>query len=282
MGAAGSSFHLHSSLWDRGGTQAALRRRQRRDRQAPPLFGQWLAGQMAMARELAYFYAPGVNSYKRYQSGSFAPTRVAARLGQPHLRLPPLRRGRRLPRGEPHPRRRRQPVPGLRGDHRGGPARRRAASSRRPSSTRATPTRTPRCPRCPRRCARRSASSSAPRSRARRSATAWSSTICTRLGSSSKPSTSRDRLGADAALRADLRIRTREATATTEQTAVDRLSMTRLRSRSSPERRHGHGARGRGAVRRGGRADRRCRHRRQGRAGDGGAGREGRRRRRWR
>jgi glutamine synthetase len=33
---------------------------------------------MAMARELAYFYAPGVNSYKRYQSGSFAPTRIAA------------------------------------------------------------------------------------------------------------------------------------------------------------------------------------------------------------
>ena len=33
---------------------------------------------MAMARELAYFYAPGVNSYKRYQAGSFAPTRVAA------------------------------------------------------------------------------------------------------------------------------------------------------------------------------------------------------------
>src|SRR5437667_2324822 len=32
---------------------------------------------MAMARELAYFYAPGVNSYKRYQAGSFAPTRIA-------------------------------------------------------------------------------------------------------------------------------------------------------------------------------------------------------------
>jgi glutamine synthetase len=31
-----------------------------------------------MARELAYFYAPTVNSYKRYQAGSFAPTRIAA------------------------------------------------------------------------------------------------------------------------------------------------------------------------------------------------------------
>ncbi|MGH7324136.1 MAG: glutamine synthetase family protein [Candidatus Rokuibacteriota bacterium] len=81
MGAAGSSFHLHSSLWDRAGRRALF---------APPergrgghaamnaLFGQWLAGQIAMARELAYFYSPTVNSYKRYQSGSFAPTRIVA------------------------------------------------------------------------------------------------------------------------------------------------------------------------------------------------------------
>ena len=32
---------------------------------------------MAMAREFAYFYAPTVNAYKRYQAGSFAPTRIA-------------------------------------------------------------------------------------------------------------------------------------------------------------------------------------------------------------
>jgi glutamine synthetase len=42
------------------------------------LFGHWLAGQMAMAREFSYFYAPYVNSYKRYQAGSFAPTRIVA------------------------------------------------------------------------------------------------------------------------------------------------------------------------------------------------------------
>jgi glutamine synthetase len=100
MGAAGSSFHLHSSLWDRTGAKplfastradngarprASLaghprpRGEQRSDPKTAttPLFGQWLAGQLAMARELAYFYAPGVNSYKRYQSGSFAPTRIA-------------------------------------------------------------------------------------------------------------------------------------------------------------------------------------------------------------
>jgi glutamine synthetase len=41
------------------------------------VFQQWLGGQMAMARELAYFYAPTINAYKRYQAGSFAPTRIA-------------------------------------------------------------------------------------------------------------------------------------------------------------------------------------------------------------
>jgi glutamine synthetase len=82
MGAAGSSFHLHSSLWDRAGKALFAPPRGGNGKNArtawTPVFGQWLAGQMAMARELAYFYAPGVNSYKRYQSGSFAPTRVAA------------------------------------------------------------------------------------------------------------------------------------------------------------------------------------------------------------
>jgi len=80
-GAAGSSFHLHSSLWDRTGKKALFAppaRGGHGPRAAPPLFSQWLAGQMAMARELAYFYAPTVNSYKRYQAGSFAPTRIAA------------------------------------------------------------------------------------------------------------------------------------------------------------------------------------------------------------
>jgi len=80
MGAAGSSFHLHSSLWDKGGRKAlfATTGHGAAPRAGGALFDQWLAGQLAMARELAYFYAPGVNSYKRYQSGSFAPTRIVA------------------------------------------------------------------------------------------------------------------------------------------------------------------------------------------------------------
>src|SRR6202008_2192541 len=78
-GAAGSSFHLHSSLWDPAGARALFFDPEPPDHHhGTPLFGSWLAGQLAMARELALFYAPTVNSYKRYQSGSFAPTRIAA------------------------------------------------------------------------------------------------------------------------------------------------------------------------------------------------------------
>src|SRR5262245_26074367 len=78
-GAAGSSFHLHSSLWDRTGKKALFAGAGHDSRTTgPSLFGHWLAGQLAMAREFAVFYAPGVNSYKRYQAGSFAPTRIVA------------------------------------------------------------------------------------------------------------------------------------------------------------------------------------------------------------
>jgi glutamine synthetase len=79
--AAGSSFHVHSSLWDRSGRRALFPARGGKKAGkgvGSPLFGHWLTGQMTLARELAYFYAPTVNSYKRYQSGSFAPTRIAA------------------------------------------------------------------------------------------------------------------------------------------------------------------------------------------------------------
>jgi glutamine synthetase len=40
------------------------------------LFGQWLAGQMAGARELAYFYAPTINAYKRFIAFAMAPYTV--------------------------------------------------------------------------------------------------------------------------------------------------------------------------------------------------------------
>jgi len=41
-----------------------------------PVFEHFLAGQLAGLRELSYFFAPNINSYKRYQASSFAPTAV--------------------------------------------------------------------------------------------------------------------------------------------------------------------------------------------------------------
>jgi glutamine synthetase len=40
------------------------------------LFRQFLAGQLAVMRELTLFSAPNINSYKRYVAGSFAPTAI--------------------------------------------------------------------------------------------------------------------------------------------------------------------------------------------------------------
>jgi glutamine synthetase len=42
-----------------------------------PAMEHFVAGQLACLRELTWFFAPNVNSYKRYVAGSFAPTAVA-------------------------------------------------------------------------------------------------------------------------------------------------------------------------------------------------------------
>src|SRR5262249_1912041 len=54
MSQAGSSFHLHSSLWDADGTRSLFAENGNRS----ALFRHWVAGQMALARELSWFYAP--------------------------------------------------------------------------------------------------------------------------------------------------------------------------------------------------------------------------------
>jgi glutamine synthetase len=41
------------------------------------VFDRFVAGQLACLRELTMLYAPHVNSYKRFQPGTFAPTAVA-------------------------------------------------------------------------------------------------------------------------------------------------------------------------------------------------------------
>jgi glutamine synthetase len=67
--AAGSSCHIHVSVWDAAGERNLFADESR-------LFQHFLAGQLALARELALFFAPTVNAYKRYQSLSWAPTAV--------------------------------------------------------------------------------------------------------------------------------------------------------------------------------------------------------------
>ena len=74
-GMAGSSCHVHQSLWSADG--------------ASPLFldtagehgmsatmKHYLAGQLEHAGEITYFLAPYINSYKRFMAGTFAPTRA--------------------------------------------------------------------------------------------------------------------------------------------------------------------------------------------------------------
>ncbi len=75
MAEAGSSFHLHSSLWNEDGTESLMW-----DGDDPhhlsETFRHYLGGLMATAYEMSWMFAPSVNSYKRYQLGSWAPTAI--------------------------------------------------------------------------------------------------------------------------------------------------------------------------------------------------------------
>jgi glutamine synthetase len=71
--AAGSSAHLHQSLWHLDGTPAFAA-----DAAAAmaPVMRQYLAGLLKYAREGTLFLAPHVNSYKRFVADTFAPTHL--------------------------------------------------------------------------------------------------------------------------------------------------------------------------------------------------------------
>ena len=68
---AGSSFHLHASLWDAAGTRTRFATAKG---EPSTEFRQFLGGLMKYAREFSYFFAPTINSYKRFQAASWAPT----------------------------------------------------------------------------------------------------------------------------------------------------------------------------------------------------------------
>ncbi len=74
-GLAGNSSHIHNSLWSADGKTPLFF-----DKNAPwtlsELGQQWSAGQLKYAKEYTLLLAPYINSYKRFQSGTFAPTKI--------------------------------------------------------------------------------------------------------------------------------------------------------------------------------------------------------------
>ena len=148
-----------------------------------PMFRSFIAGQLATLRELTLFYAPNINSYKRFVDGSFAPTAIAWGHGQSHLRAAGGRTRPRDADGVPGAGRRRQPVPGGGRADRRRPARHRPGAgaagrlrraTRTPAVRNASRPRWPRPPSC----------STHRRWRVRRSATRSSNTTSTTPASS--------------------------------------------------------------------------------------------------
>jgi glutamine synthetase len=72
---AGSSAHIHLSLWDEKGAKSLFHAPEA-EYGMSDLMRAFVAGQLKYAREFTYFLAPYINSYKRFQVGTFAPTRA--------------------------------------------------------------------------------------------------------------------------------------------------------------------------------------------------------------
>ncbi len=75
-GQAGSSCHIHLSLF-KGADNAFAGDQALGPVAGSDIFRYFLGGWMAHLPELMVFYAPTINSYKRYEDGSWAPTRIA-------------------------------------------------------------------------------------------------------------------------------------------------------------------------------------------------------------
>ncbi|MEE1752586.1 glutamine synthetase family protein [Streptomyces sp. SP18CS02] len=102
----GNSCHIHLSLQDADGRNVMAG-------DDPggmsPVMRHFLAGQLAALRDFSLLYAPNINSYKRFQPGSFAPTAVAWGHDNRTCSLRVVGRGRsmrfenRLPGGDVNP-----------------------------------------------------------------------------------------------------------------------------------------------------------------------------------
>ncbi len=73
--AAGSSSHIHQSLWSADGAVPKFF-----DKADPAAMSDtmrhYMAGLLTYASDLTVFLAPNINSYKRFQAGTFAPTKA--------------------------------------------------------------------------------------------------------------------------------------------------------------------------------------------------------------
>ena len=73
--AAGSSSHIHQSLWSLDGKTPKFFDKDA-DHGMSQMMKHYVAGLLAHASEITYFLAPYINSYKRYMAGTFAPTKA--------------------------------------------------------------------------------------------------------------------------------------------------------------------------------------------------------------
>lgn len=74
-GMAGSSCHVHQSLWSADGASPLFLDKAGEHGMSETM-KRYLAGQLEHAGEITYFLAPYINSYKRFMAGTFAPTRA--------------------------------------------------------------------------------------------------------------------------------------------------------------------------------------------------------------
>ena len=73
--AAGSSSHIHQSLWSLDGKKALFFDEAGKYGMSTTM-KHYVAGLLTHASEITYFLAPYINSYKRFMAGTFAPTKA--------------------------------------------------------------------------------------------------------------------------------------------------------------------------------------------------------------
>ena len=72
---AGNSSHVHQSLWNLEGSESLFFDADA-EHGMSDLLKHYLAGLLHHARDITYFLAPFINSYKRFAAGTFAPTKA--------------------------------------------------------------------------------------------------------------------------------------------------------------------------------------------------------------